>query len=86
VESLEKKVGRISYIRDIKGASTSRRMHEETTENFPMTIGLHQGLNPNHLSFYFSFGCTYETYPRVSTKMFSFYRWYNLTWRVEVGD
>lgn len=30
-----------------------------------------------------SFGCTYETHPKTSDKMHTFYTWYNPTWKVE---
>jgi hypothetical protein len=46
-KSLEKKVGRIVYIRVIKdmhkGASTSLRKHDRATDDFPITIGLDYG-------------------------------------------
>jgi len=46
-KALEKKEVRIAYIRAIKDmyekASTSVRMQDGATEDFPITIGLHQG-------------------------------------------
>ena len=40
-------------------------------------------VNPNPLSIYISFRCIYETHPIASTKMYDFYRWCSLNWRVE---
>ena len=42
-------------------------------------------VNPNSLSFYISFGCTYETHPIASTKMYGFCRRCSLNCRVEGG-
>ena len=39
--------------------------------------------NLNLIFFYFNFGCTYETYLKVSTEIFVFCRLCSLVWRVE---
>jgi len=50
-KALKKKRVRIAYIRAIKDmyerASTSVRTHDGATEDFPITIGLHQGSTPS---------------------------------------
>ena len=77
-KALEKKRFRISYIMAIKdmyeGASTSVRNTGWGYRGFSHNNRIAPRVNPKSLSFYFSFGCTDGTHPRVSIEMYAFCR------------
>jgi hypothetical protein len=77
----------IAYIRAIKdkkeGASISVRRQDGDTDDFPITIGLHQGstLSPYLFTLVLDV-LMYGTHPRASVEMYAFCSSYSPTWRV----